>query len=129
MNGMDTRQDDLRRDLDAAVQTRKELGKEYETEIIDSFLARIDARLDARLDGLSAQAPAPAEPAAKSRNRSFTIQILSLVMGVPLTAIAAESAGVVGLVACWAGIVGVNVSAALGDRVRGSAERRPHGWA
>ncbi|WP_441245798.1 hypothetical protein [Kitasatospora sp. McL0602] len=106
---MDTRQDDLRRDLDAAVQTRKELGSEYESAIIDSFLARLEAR--------AAQPPAApaAAPAAKAGSH-FKIQVLSLVMGIPLTGIAAGVAGLSGLVVCWAGIVGVNVSAAIADR-------------
>ncbi|GAA4851846.1 hypothetical protein [Kitasatospora terrestris] len=108
---MDTRQDDLRRELDAALQTRKELGPEYEKEIIDSFVARLGGRLDGPVEHRPAPVP------EKSRNRRFTIQILSLVMGVPLTAIAVEGAGVVGLLACWLGIVGVNVSSALGERI------------
>lgn len=120
MGLMETRQDELRRDLDAAVQTRKELGAEYESEIVDSFLARIDARLDART------APGAAAPADRDRDRDrrqgrgtrFTLSVVSLVMGVPLTAIASESAGVTGLIVCWAGIVGVNVSSALGDARR-----------
>ncbi|MFC8452715.1 hypothetical protein [Kitasatospora sp. NPDC057223] len=119
---MESRQDELRRDLDAAVQTRKELGAEYESEIVDSFLARIDARMDART------APRPAAPADRDRDRDrdrrqgrgtrFTLSVVSLVMGVPLTAIASESAGVTGLIVCWAGIVGVNVSAGLADTRR-----------
>jgi hypothetical protein len=120
MGLMESRQDELRRDLDAAVQTRKELGAEYESEIVDSFLARIDARMDART------APRPAAPADRDRDRDrrhgrgtrFTLSVTSLVMGIPLTAIASESAGVTGLIVCWAGIVGVNVSAALGDARR-----------
>ncbi len=121
MGLMESRQDELRRDLDAAVQTRKELGPEYEKEIVDSFLARIDARLDARAEQRPAgRTPAPAAERERTRGRGtrFTLSVVSLVMGVPLTAIASESAGVTGLIVCWAGIVGVNVSAALGDHRR-----------
>ncbi|WP_354640895.1 hypothetical protein [Kitasatospora camelliae] len=127
---MDTRQDELRRDLDAAVQTRKELGKEYESEIIDSFLARLDERMAARGAGRPSPAPFgppghPHEHAQRGRGRGFVIQILSLVMGVPLSAIAVEGAGPLGLVVCWAGIVGINVSSAVAER---KAERRRSGW-
>ncbi|MEU9127305.1 hypothetical protein AB0D08_04145 [Kitasatospora sp. NPDC048540] len=118
---MDSRQDDLRRDLDAAVQTRKELGKEYESEIVDSFLARLDARLDARVEQRAAEqldARAPARGRDRGRGGRFTLGGASLVLGIPLTAIATENAGVTGLIVCWAGIVGVNLSAALGDRRR-----------
>ncbi|MFC9325497.1 hypothetical protein [Kitasatospora sp. NPDC057015] len=122
---MESRQDELRRDLEAAVQTRKELGAEYESEIVDSFLARIDARLDARIAQRTADRPEyPAAERERRRGRGsrFGLSVVSLVMGIPLTAIASESAGITGLVVSWAGIVGVNVSAALGDRLR---ERKP----
>jgi hypothetical protein len=36
--------------------------------------------------------------------------IISLGTGIPITAIAAEQGGVVGMLVVWAGIVGVNVS-------------------
>ncbi|WP_371481163.1 hypothetical protein [Kitasatospora sp. NBC_00315] len=130
---MESRQDELRRDLDAAVQTRKELGAEYENEIIDSFLARIDARLDARAGHRLADRPAgPAADREQSRGRGsrLTLSIVSLVMGIPLTAIASESAGVTGLIVCWAGIVGVNASAALGGlrRERQAARAARSEW-
>ncbi|MFF2043355.1 hypothetical protein ACFVVX_23335 [Kitasatospora sp. NPDC058170] len=122
---MDTRQDDLRRDLEAAVQTRKELGKEYESEIVDSFLARLDARLDARverrvaerLDG-PGQGPAGYAYRRRGGRPNARLPMVSLVLGIPLTGIAAgaSSNGLLGLMVCWAGIVGVNVAAALGDR-------------
>jgi len=38
---------------------------------------------------------------------------VSLGTGVPITAIAAEQGGVLGIVVAWAGIVGVNVANAL----------------
>ncbi|MFJ1702977.1 hypothetical protein [Kitasatospora sp. NPDC088346] len=122
---MDTSQDELRRDLDAAVQTRKELGREYESEIVDSFLARIDSRLDARVeqrvaDRLDRAGGGP--NAIRGRGSRMALSIVSLVMGIPLTAIASESAGPTGLIVCWVGIVGVNVASALGDRRR---EREP----
>ena len=37
-----------RRDVEAAVHARKELGPGYEDEIVDSLLAKIDQRLEER---------------------------------------------------------------------------------
>ncbi|MFI6845326.1 hypothetical protein OG535_15490 [Kitasatospora sp. NBC_00085] len=127
---MDTRQDELRRDLDATLQARKELGKEYESELVDSFLARLDARMDARLDARVERRVSerlddygPAEhlrrrPFGRSGNR---LPLVSLVLGIPLTAIATDGGtngftGFMGLVVCWTGIVGVNFAAVLSDR-------------
>ncbi|MFD8707371.1 hypothetical protein ACFV1W_33110 [Kitasatospora sp. NPDC059648] len=135
---MDTRQDELRRDLDATLQARKELGKEYEEELVDSFMKRLDARLDARVERSVASRLDDYEPDHRDRHRSHRpwapgragnrLAVISLALGIPLTAIAGspESGGLTGLLACWAGIVGVNLAAALGNR-RDRDERRPRG--
>ncbi|MBB0231830.1 hypothetical protein [Streptomyces calidiresistens] len=43
---MTNRNPELKKDLDAAVQTRKELGENYETALVESFLEKLDDRLD-----------------------------------------------------------------------------------
>ncbi|MFG2903457.1 hypothetical protein ACGF13_00095 [Kitasatospora sp. NPDC048286] len=141
---MDTRQDELRRDLDATLQARKELGKEYEDALVDSFVKRLDARLDARVDRSVAERMDDYEPShrgrggRRDRDRPSTsgragnrLAVVSLALGIPLTAIAGnpETGGFAGLLACWAGIVGVNFAAALGNRRdrRDERDRRPRG--
>ncbi|MFI2612274.1 hypothetical protein [Kitasatospora sp. NPDC018619] len=133
---MDTRQDDLRRDLDATLQARKELGKDYEDALVDSFVKRLDARLDARVDRSAAEREDAYEPRSPYRGHprrrgpgwhsNTGLAVTSLVLGIPLSGIAGspESGGFAGLVVCWAGIVGVNLAAALGSR-RGRGERAP----
>ncbi|MEU9042190.1 MULTISPECIES: hypothetical protein [unclassified Kitasatospora] len=138
---MDTRQDDLRRDLDATLQARKELGKEYEDELVDSFMKRLDARLDARVERSVAQRLDDYEPRSHpdrhqrprrqgwGRRSGTGLAVASMALGIPLTAIATDpssGSGFAGLLVCWAGIVGVNVAAAFGDR-RHREERRPRG--
>ncbi|WP_371518541.1 hypothetical protein [Kitasatospora sp. NBC_01300] len=124
---MDTRQDDLRRDLDAALHARKELGKEYEPELVDSFLSRLDARLDARVERRVAERMDDYEPAQRRRPHhpgpgpgrpGNRLAVISLALGIPLTAIAAspQGGGFFGLLVSWAGIVGVNFAAAFGNR-------------
>ncbi|MFI9269139.1 hypothetical protein ACIGXM_00215 [Kitasatospora sp. NPDC052896] len=133
---METRSGDspseLKRDLEAALHTRKELGAEYESELVDSFLARIDARLDARVEQrvgerLASYGPAPYETDRPRRERrrwgGNTMVPISLVMAVPLTGIATTS-GLAGTLLCWAGIVGVNFAAALGQRRDRQEEER-----
>ncbi|MFD9127184.1 hypothetical protein [Kitasatospora sp. NPDC059571] len=122
---MDLSKDDLARDLDAALQTRKELGPEYESALVDSFLARLDARLDAGAERRTAGQADPDRPQRPRGGQQFKIQVLSLVMGVPLSGVAAGTCGLAGLVVCWAGIVGINLSSALSGRGR---ERRRDGW-
>lgn len=138
---MDSRQDELRRDLEAALQTRKELGKEYESEIVDSFLARLDSRLDARLDARVERRVAEQlhdyGPAEHLRRRSFgrsgsKLPLVSLVMGIPLTAIATNSGtsgftGFMSLVVVWAGIAGVNFAAVMGEKRDERRSKPPRG--
>ncbi|MEE1784277.1 hypothetical protein PUR71_15420 [Streptomyces sp. SP17BM10] len=134
---MDTRQDELRRDLDATLQARKELGKEYESELVDSFLKRLDARMDARAERPAGR-PDDWHPSYAHRPRrgwssgrsGSRLAVVSLALGIPLTAIAsdAQNGGLIGLLACWAGIVGVNFAAALGDRRDRDDRRRRDDW-
>ncbi|MDH6704425.1 hypothetical protein P3T27_001128 [Kitasatospora sp. MAA19] len=134
---MDTRQDELRRDLDATLQARKELGKEYESELVDSFLTRLESRMDARLDARvkrqASERMDDYEPEHRHRpHRSgwgsgrpgSRLAVISLAFAIPLTAIASnpEGGGLTGLLACWAGITGVNLAAAFADR-RARADR------
>ncbi|MFJ6214545.1 hypothetical protein ACIQGZ_14605 [Streptomyces sp. NPDC092296] len=138
---MEPRRDDLKTDLDAAVQTRKELGAEYESEIVDSFLARLDARLEAQVERRVAEriteyARPPQQRAQHQQGgRSFgpKLSIISMALGIPLSGIGGGTAGVTGLMVVWAGIVGVNIAATFGElrerRLEREAQsRRRDGW-
>jgi hypothetical protein len=138
---MELRHDELRKDLDAAVQTRKELGSEYESELIDSFLSRMDARLDAQVERRVAErlaeygppAPYPGRRGWQERSPRGRFHKFSLVMAIPLSAIGADAQGLGGLLVVWAGIVAVNVAASLSDRreqrsERAERSRRRDGW-
>ncbi|SOD65238.1 hypothetical protein SAMN06297387_12164 [Streptomyces zhaozhouensis] len=130
-----TRDTDLKRDLEAAVQTRKELGEGYESELIDSFLEKVEQRIETTVDkrvrrqvaeqqmviargggrsssGIDAQGPGVA----------FGLAALSLVLAIPLSAIAAVQTGLAGLMVCWAGVVGVNACFLGHTRLRGGGK-------
>ena len=102
--------DEVRKDLRAAVAARQELGPEYEAELIDSFLEKLDARV--------AQVPpaAPAKPVKESRESDpggLALAIVSVVMGVPITAIAATQEGTIAVIVCWGGLVGINLARSI----------------
>ncbi|MER7154725.1 hypothetical protein ABT366_28385, partial [Streptomyces lydicus] len=46
---MATHDPDLRKELDATLQTRKELGPEYESELVESFLEKLAGTVDLRV--------------------------------------------------------------------------------
>lgn len=123
VGAMDDRGPDpeLRRELDATLQTRRELGPEYESELVDSFLEKIDRRLDSVIERRVRRQTAEQQMAAARGARAprggespegpgtvFGLAAISLVLAIPLSAIAAVNAGLPGLLVCWAGIFGVN---------------------
>lgn len=136
---MPTYDPDLRKEFDAILQTRKELGPEYESELVESFLEKLDKSVDRRVRRqLAEQQVQVARGARPPRRESgdpafwerFGVAAFSLVLAVPLSAIAAVNAGLSGLVVCWAGIVGVNAVHSVGLRnlLRSRRERRDPEW-
>lgn len=116
---------ELKKDLNAAVQATKDLGPEYESALVDSFLAKLDARVDTQVERrvrrqLAEQSLAAARPARKhepSHGRSFgALPYVSMVFAVPLSAIGVVNEQLPGLVVSWLGIVGVNVAHAWSQR-------------
>jgi len=74
-----------RKDVEAALEARRELGPAYEDEIVDSLLAKIDQRLAERK---------PQEPARVERRGAITPLLLGMFgCGVGATAIVASNDG------------------------------------
>ena len=94
-----------REDVSSLIEARRELGEEMEPAVIDAFLDRVEAAAEAR----AAQRNPPREMyPGEGRGEQLALSIISLGTGIPITAIAAESGGAVGIVAAWLGIAGVN---------------------
>jgi hypothetical protein len=129
------RDPELMGDLDAAMQTRKELGETYEREIIDSFLAKVEQRIAGIVDKrvrrqlaerqvvVAGGGRSPHPPSGRGPGPAFALAALSLVLAIPLSAIAAVHTGLPGLLICWGGIVGVNACYAGRDALRRGDDR------
>jgi hypothetical protein len=90
-----------REDVSSLVEARRELGEDMEPAVIDAFLDRVDAAVEQRA---KEKRPKPED----GRGERLALAIVSLGTAVPITAIAAEQGGALGVVAAWLGIVGVN---------------------
>ncbi|WP_167459149.1 MULTISPECIES: hypothetical protein [Streptomyces] len=120
MTGMEARGDaELKKELNATLHARRELGDEYESALVDSFLEKVEQRLDGAVDRrvrrqLAEQQMVVARGArspesSDSWGERFGFGIVSLVLAVPLSAIGGGVSGLPGLLVAWGGIVGVNV--------------------
>ncbi|MET9044204.1 hypothetical protein ABZX34_15305 [Streptomyces sp. NPDC004362] len=120
---MDAQDADLKKELNATLQARRELGEEYESALVDSFLEKVDQRIDGVIDRrvrrqLAEQQMVMARGARSSRatdswGERFGFGIVSLVLAIPLSAIGGGVAHLPGLLITWVGIVGVNAVQAV----------------
>ncbi|WP_328993798.1 hypothetical protein OG394_05485 [Kribbella sp. NBC_01245] len=102
--------DEAQKDLRAAMAARQELGADYEPEIIDAFLEKVDARIAERVAAVPV--PQPQLP-PKDDPGGLALAIVSVVAGIPITAIAANQEGTIAIIICWGGIVGVNLARSI----------------
>jgi hypothetical protein len=101
-----------RRDVETALEARRELGPEYERHVIDSFVDRIERRVDERLR--------EAKPAADHRPRPIPLilPLGSLGIGIGATGAAlgptnGGAGGILVAIIAWLAIALVNVAYAL----------------
>ncbi len=120
---MDRQDSDLKKELDATLHARRELGEEYESALVDSFLETVDQRIDGAVERRVRRQLAERQMVAARDSRSpgdrdswgerFGFGIVSLVLAIPLSAIGAGTGKLPGLIVSWLGIVGVNVVQAV----------------
>ncbi len=123
--GMDAHAQELKKELDATLDARRELGPEYESALVDSFVEKVDTQVrrrlaEERLSAARGDGRSPAVPGVDGNfGERFGFAIITLVLAIPLSAIAAAQAQLSGLLVAWGGIVGVNfIHAAKGLRRR-----------
>lgn len=118
MTGMEARDADLKKELDATLRARGELGEEYESALVDSFVEKVDRRIDTAIERrvrrrlaeqqLQVARGSRAPQGGDSWGERFGFGVVSLVLAVPLSAIGGGIGHLPGLIVSWFGIVGVN---------------------
>jgi CRP-like cAMP-binding protein len=103
-------------EIRAAAETHRDLGPDYQSAVIESFLDKVGREIDARVDArvAAAQPPAPpAKPAARERS-AFALAVVSMAFGIPLTALTVTAGthpvGIGGLLVVWLAIAVINVA-------------------
>ncbi len=102
---------DLGQELEATIESCRELGPEYESLLVEAFLERLDRSLDERLVTQGGSAPAgQPTPQPAFTNEMVGAFALTLSLGIPLSAIGGEQAGLLAiwgaLAVIWLGILG-----------------------
>jgi hypothetical protein len=109
-----------REEMEAVLETRRELGASYEPALVDSFAEKIERAIDARVSertgGRGIQRPADAKAHQQAGQRQMILGFVSLGTGIPISAIAGSAGDLPGLIVAWAGIVGINVAHAWQNR-------------
>ena len=118
---MSTPDDETKREIQAALGARRELGFEYEEAIAAGLLDRVNQLALMRASELrreSERSDQVARAEKEIRTQRFVLGIISLGVAVPITAISARVVDpeIVGVLVSWAGIIGVNMAAAFRGR-------------
>jgi hypothetical protein len=109
------------RDAEAALAARMELGPDYTEHVAAGLAERVEQLAAVRAGELRYQAEvanSTTQDEKSGRTRQFVLGIISLGVGVPITAISATNTepGLLGVAVSWAGIVGVNAVHAWSNR-------------
>ena len=109
------------RDAQAALAARMELGPEYSEYVAAGLAERVEQLAALRAGELRHEAEvvnSASRMDQSSRTRQFVLGIVSLAVGVPITAISATNTdpGLIGVAISWLGIVGVNAVHARANR-------------
>ena len=97
--------DEARKELEATIAARRELGPEHEDHLIAGFLQRIEHRLEER----EARPPAP-----RPHGLEMRLALGSMALGIGVTAVANSDAhgvgGVIISIIAWIAIALINVA-------------------
>jgi hypothetical protein len=119
-------------EIRAAAETHRDLGPDYQSAVIESFLDKVGREIDARVDArVAAVQQVPAAPARQSAGRersAFALAIVSMAFGIPLTGIVVAAGshpvGIGGVVVVWLAIAIINVAYSLNQRPPSPPGRR-----
>jgi Flp pilus assembly protein TadB len=99
-----------RHEMEAFLETRRELGPMYEKEIVDAFAERIERAVEARSGGEVEERRQRRDEERGDRQRQLALGIVSLGAGIPITIPLAVTDHTFSVIVSWAGIVGVNAA-------------------
>ena len=116
---MSTPQYETRREVDAALGARAELGPEYHDQIAAGLADRVEQLAAFRTAEIRRDLEVSQggdRVAAQTVRNQFVLGIITVGTAIPITAIAIVQGGLIETVISWAGLVGINVAHSLAGR-------------
>lgn len=116
--------EDVRRETNAALSARRELGEEYDEQIAAGLADRVEKAVRYQTHELGKRdawmEKHRRDDERRSRNQRLALAIVSLGVGIPITGISGGlvDPSLLGVGVSWAGIVGVNAIFARSSRHR-----------
>ncbi|WP_051706545.1 hypothetical protein [Nocardioides aequoreus] len=110
--------DPTRDDVEALLETRRELGPSYDAALVDSFAERLERAVAERVDTRVAARSERDRQVAAAGPRQLALAILSLIACIPISIVLGLNDALVPLVVALAAIVSINVAHALQARSR-----------
>jgi hypothetical protein len=98
--------DDVKRDIQATLEARRELGPAYDEQFLDALVEKLTRQV------AQARQPQPLAHNSFNAKQRSELAIVSLVFAVPLIAIAGAMTNLPGVIFVCAAIVAINFMAA-----------------
>ena len=105
-----------RSEVEAVLETRRELGASYDAALVESFADRIERAVEKRTADVLSSRDRSRVHADSGGKRQLALGIVSTVAAVPISITLGVTDNLGALLVSWAGIVGVNVAHALQGR-------------
>ena len=99
---------EIREEVQAHVAARRDLGPEFEDDVVDSLVQKVEKALGDRIDAKIAQARLSGGRSSGQRVNPMGLMAVVLCLGIPLTAVAGGVGGLAGIITVW-GAVGLLV--------------------
>ena len=105
-----------RSEIEAVLETRRELGASYDAALVDAFADRIERAVEKRTADALYSRDLRRMQADSGGKRQLALGIVSTVAAIPISITLGATDNLAALVVSWAGIVGVNAAHALQGR-------------
>ena len=95
---------EIREEVRVHVAARKELGPEYEDNVVESLVQKVEKALNARMDTKNAQARASVGRQSARSVNPLGLLAICMCLGIPLTAVAGGLGGLPGIISVWGAV-------------------------